>query len=355
MARSWQGGLCLFALAIATCCTGAATIAGEGDSQISGAGSSLAAPVIDAWSAAFVQEKHIAVRYRSVGSGDGIGRLLDRSVDFALVDVPLTQADLQRNDLIQYPVVLAAVVPVANVPGIGKDELRLSGPVLAQIFLGRISAWNAPELRSLNPGLDLPSLPIKVIHRSDTSGTTFVFTYYLSKVSPDWGREIGIGSRLNWPSGDAARGNEGVAQEVGRTIGGISYLELGHAIEAGLRPIRLTNGAGRFVDPTEKSIMAAVSGTAFSRHSYYEITVNAGGETTWPIVAVSYVVMPRKPSNFTRLRQTLEFLRWIYGHGSQIARSHHYVPISDRDLINRIESSLRELRDSKGNAILGVM
>ncbi len=269
-----------------------------------------------------------------------------------MTDVPLTQADLAKDDLAQYPLVVSAIVPVANLPGIGPDELRLSGPVLAQIFLGKISSWNAPELRSLNPGLDLPNLPIKVIHRSDTSGSTFVFTYYLAKVSPEWNDRLGIGSRVDWLYGDGVRGNEGVVQEVSHTAGAIGYVERSRVGGSGLNAIRLSTTADQFVAPTDESINAAIAGAKFSRPSYYEILVNRGNGNAWPIVGISYVLLPRSATDPEAARQTLAFLGWIYRHGGQIARDTQYTPITDEKLIKRIESSLGEVRDSSGHRVL---
>ncbi len=255
-----------------------------------GAGSSFAAPIVNLWGAAFAKLHHIEVQYHSVGSGDGIRSVAGRTVDFAMTDVPLTQADLAKDDLVQYPLVISAIVPVANVPGIEASQLRMSGPLLAQIFLGKISSWHAPELRSLNPDLALPDLPINVIHRSDTSGSTFVFTYYLSKVSQEWSGQLGIGSLLDWPTGESVRGNEGVAEAVSHTAGAIGYVERSHALEAGLSQIRLDNGAGRLAAASEESINAALADATFSRPSYYEIAVSRGGDRAWPIVGISYPV-----------------------------------------------------------------
>lgn len=316
-----------------------------GGLEISGAGSSPVVPVMESWGAAFAKERNIQVKYESPGSGKGIQRVAEtsvtaRSVNFAIVDVPLTMADLERNDLVQYPLVAGAIVPVANVPGVAIGELRLSGPVLALIFLGKISSWNAPELHTLNPGLELPSLPIKVLDRSDASGSTFIFTYYLSNVSPEWEKELGIGSRVNWVYGDGVRGEEEMAREVSRTVGSIGYLDLSRAANPGLLAIRLRNAAGRFVTASEDSVAAAMSGKPFSRPSYYEIVVNGGSDDSWPIVGVSFVLMPRRPSDVGSARRTSEFFQWIYRRGGEIARANRLVPLTDADLIARIDLSL---------------
>lgn len=324
---------------------------GAGDTQIVGAGSSFAAPVIQLWGAEVAKEYRVDVQYRSVGSGEGIRRAAARSVDFAITDLPLTQADLAHDDLVQYPLVAGAIVPVANLPEIQAGVVHLSGAALADIFLGRITSWDAPALRALNPGLELPNTPIKVVHRADGSGTTFVFTYYLSKVSPEWDQRLGIGSRVPWPVGTGASGNEGVAQEVSDTVGAIGYVEYAYVLKSGLMPISLSNRMGRVVSPRDQGVRAALAGTRFSRSSYYEVAVDRDGENSWPIVGVSYVLISRNPPDVEAARKALLFFDWIYRRGSPLGQKHHYVVIDDEALIGRIKSSWKDIRDRSGQSI----
>jgi phosphate transport system substrate-binding protein len=319
--------------------------------EVTGAGSSFAALVIQPWNDRFEAAQKIAVRYQSVGSGEGIRRVTAKAVDFALTDIPLTHVELVQADLVQFPVVIGAITPVINLPNIASNELRMSGAVLAAIYLGKIVAWNDPALRALNPKLDLPALPIRVIHRADGSGTTFVFTNYLSKQSAEWQERLGIGSRLHWPAGDGANGNEGMSKSVRETVGSIGYVVYTYALKYGLATVQLGNNAGNYVAPNESNARAALANTTWSRPSYYEIVTDRGGDGSWPIVGVTFVLVSTSPANSTSARETLKFIDWIYRDGSAVAAENHYVAIDDGNLIKRIEASWKTIKDRAGQTI----
>jgi phosphate transport system substrate-binding protein len=316
--------------------------------EVVGAGSSFTALVMQAWTQQFEAGHKAAVRYRSVGSGEGIRRVTANSVDFAVTDIPLTQVELVQADLIQFPLVVGAIVPVVNLPHIAPGELHLSGAVLGDLFLGKISHWNDPALRSLNPGLELPDLPVSVVHRSDGSGTTFVFTHYLSKTNAEWQDRLGVGSRLNWPTGKGAKGNEGVTFGVQETAGAIGYVEYTYAVNNRLTTAKLLNRAGKFVAAGEISIRAALASTTWARPSYYEVVTDRAGDDSWPIVGVSFVLLHKSQGNLDDARETLTFIDWIYRDGGAAAADNHYVPLDDKGLIKRIESGWKDIKDDAG-------
>jgi phosphate transport system substrate-binding protein len=323
--------------------------AARADEEVIGAGGTFPAPLIEAAAAQYSKDSTVRLLYRAVGSGEGIRRVTARSADFAMTDVPLTRAELEQDDLMQFPVIAGAVVPVVNLPGIADGELKLNGAVLADIYLGRITYWNAPELKALNPQLALPDLPIQVLHRAEGSGTSFVFTYYLSLVSAEWRDRLGIGSRLHWPVGAAEQGNEGMAQAVQDTAGAIAYVEYIYAVQHKLAGVQLLNRAGRYVRVGEAGVRAALASAQWSRAGYYEVLANRGGEDSWPIVGVSFALVHQRQEDSADALATLGFLHWIYAH-PELAGRLHYVPL-DAGLVGRIESSWSRIHDEQGQAL----
>lgn len=321
------------------------------EAAVTGAGASFPAPVIQAWAKQFSEENKVDVDYRSVGSGEGIRRVTARSVDFAMTDVPLTQAELAQNDLMQFPLVVGAIVPVVNVPGVRPGDLRLNGPLLADIYLGKITQWDAAEIRALNPALTLPALPIKVAYRADGSGSTFVFTHYLAKVSSDWQDRLGVGSRLRWPTGTGAKGNEGLSEMVRDIPGSIGYVEYSYALKNQLATIQLANKAGKFVQPSEAGIRAALASANWSRPSFYEMLTNRDGVDSWPIVGVSFALIHKTQSEAGDARETLKFIDWIYRHGATLAQALHYVAIENKALVERVESSWGAIKTDARRAV----
>jgi phosphate transport system substrate-binding protein len=325
--------------------------AATSDGDVVGAGASFPAPVMEAWAQRFSRETGIRLLYRSVGSGEGIRSVTARSADFAMTDVPLTQAELVQDDLLQFPIVVGAIVPVVNLPGIGDGEIKLTGPVLADIYLGKITRWDAPALKELNPQRSLPDLPITVVHRSDGSGSSFVFTYYLSQMSAEWQDRLGIGSRLLWPAGLGAKGNEGVSEAIRNTQGAIGYVEDTYAVQNSLVTVQLRNKAGRFARVSEAGVRAALASAQWSRPGYYEVLVDRDGEESWPIVGVSFALIHRRQEDHADALATLKFLGWIYAHGAEVAHKLHYVSLEDASLIGRIESSWGEVHDDEGQIV----
>lgn len=321
------------------------------DAGVIGAGASFPAPAIEAWAKQFAQESKIEVSYRSVGSGEGIRRVTARAVDFAMTDVPLTHAELEQDDLMQFPLIVGAIVPVVNIPGVRPGELKLTGALLADIYLGKITTWDAPAIRALNPELTLSSQPIKVVHRSDGSGTSFIFTYYLAQASTEWQDRLGAGSRLKWPAGTDAKGNEGVSVAVRDTAGAIGYVEYSYALKHQIATVQLDNKAGKFVRPNETGIRAALASANWSRPSFYEMLVNHAGDESWPIVGASFALIHKKPTDRDDALETLRFFDWIYRSGIPLANALHYVGLENNALIERIESSWKGVKDVKGQVV----
>ena len=329
----------------------AAMPARAADIDVKGAGSTFSAPAIEAWARQFGQESGVTVSYHAGGSGEGIRRVTAHALEFAVTDVPLTEAELKQDDLLQFPVVVGAVVPVVNLPGVGDGALRLTGVVLADIYLGQITRWDDPAIRALNPGLALPGLPIQVVHRADGSGTSFIFTYYLSKVSQDWEGRLGIGSRLIWPAGRGVQGSGGVADMVHDTEGAIGYVEQAYAVQHGLASVALRNKAGRYVRADESAVRAALASARWSRPGYYEVLVDRDGEASWPIVGISFALVHLGQEDVADGAATLSFFHWVYVKGAQLAASLHYISLDDSSLIGRIESSWNEIHDDKGEHV----
>lgn len=295
---------------------------------ITGAGSTFVAPLLVHWAAAAKQSTGVAVDYEPTGSGVGIQRITNEAVTFATTDMPLAPADIQANRLVQFPLVGGAVVPVFNLPGIAAGALTLDGPTIAKIFLGEIGQWNDPAIVSLNPRLRLPNTPITVIHRSDASGTTFVWSDYLSKVSPTWQSKIGEDLVVNWPAGRRAKGNDGVSIDVARTVGAIGYVEYAYAVHRNLSFARMINRAGKSVVPTPAAFQAAAAGTDWEKAADFGlIMTDAPGDASWPIVGATFVLMKAVPLDRASSVSALRFFDWVYKHGSRMAIDLGYVPM----------------------------
>src|SRR5690606_16001656 len=279
------------ALAAALCASATAS-AGE----VTGAGASLNYPAMARWSADYAKATGNRVNYQSIGSGGGIAQIKAATVDFGSSDAPLKPEELSRHGLAQFPSVIGGVVPVLNVPGIAAGALKLDGPTLAAIFLGKLTRWNDPAIAALNPGLSLPDARITVVHRSDGSGTTFNFVNYLSKVSPEWKQKVGEGTSVQWPAGIGGKGNEGVAAYVKQVKGGIGYVELSYALQNRLSHVSLKNAAGRFVQPSEESFAAAAASADWAAtKDFHLVMTNAPGEASWPITATNFILMYKQP------------------------------------------------------------
>ncbi len=297
--------------------------------QITGAGASFPNPIYQKWAEAARGPTGIQLNYQSVGSGAGINQIRNRTVDFGATDAPLSAQQLTEGNLLQFPTVMGSVVPIVNIPGIEADQLKLTGEVLAEIFLGKITRWNDAKITALNAGLTLPALAIAPVYRADGSGTTFVFTSYLSAVSADWRGGPGSATSVRWPVGNGARGNEGVAGGVRNTRGGVGYVENAYATRNNLTTTQLRNKDGNFVKPTMEAFLAAASNADWSVPGFAANIIDQGGATSWPIVSPTFILLPTNPSDAARSAAVRKFFDWAYGNGDAMARELEYIPLPD--------------------------
>jgi phosphate transport system substrate-binding protein len=306
--------------------------------DVTGAGASVVFPVMTRWSNDYQAATGHRINYQSIGSGGGIAQIKAGTVDFGSSDAPLTPEDLAASGLVQFPSVIGGVVPVANVPGLAPGALKLTGPLLADIFLGKIKAWNDPALVALNPELQLPALPIRVIHRSDGSGTTFNFVNYLGMVSSEWKTKVGEGTSVKWPAGYGGKGNEGVAAYVKQIKGGIGYVEMSYVLQNKMAYASLQNAAGNFVAPSAESFAAAATSADWKSATDFSLVMtNAPGEQAWPITATNFILMHKQPENAASATAAKEFFRWVYANGDAQAAKLHYVPLTDA-LVTQVEA-----------------
>ncbi len=305
--------------------------------EISGAGASFIFPLVSKWSADYNAATGARVNYQSIGSGGGIAQIKAGTVDFGSSDKPLSSEELAQAELGQFPSAIGGVVPVVNLEGLQAGQLRLSGPLLADIFLGRITTWNDPAIVAANPGVALPASRITLVHRSDGSGTTFNFSNYLSKVSPEWKNKVGEGTSVQWPDGVGGKGNEGVASYVQQIKGAIGYVELAYALQSGMPYAALQNAAGNWVQPSAESFAAAAASADWASVRDFDLVItNAPGEQAWPITATNFMLMQKKPRDPQRNQQALAFFQWAFANGQHQASELHYVPLPD-ELVAQIE------------------
>jgi phosphate transport system substrate-binding protein len=328
------------ALAAALALSSAAAFADE----VTGAGSSFAAPIYQKWAEAYAKATANRINYQSVGSGAGINQIKARTVDFGASDMPLTDDELKAVGLMQFPTVVGGVVPVVNVAGIASGQLKLDGPTLADIYLGKIAKWNDPAIAALNPGVKLPDAAIATVHRADGSGTSFIFTNYLSKVNADWKSKVGAGTSPKWPSnGVGGKGNEGVAQFVQRLPNSIGYVESAYAKQSHMVVVQMKNQAGAFVQPVESTFQAAAAGADWSR-SFYQVLTDEPGKDAWPITGATFVLMQRVQDKPAQGAATLKFFDWSYTNGDKDAQAIDYIvlPASVKDLIRKEWGTLKD-------------
>lgn len=302
----------------------------EGVDKITGAGSSFAYPIISKWASEYKTEKGVEVNYQSVGSGAGIKQIIAKTVDFGASDDPMTVADLEKNGLTQWPLIMGGIVPVANIPGSKQGEFVISGPVLADIMMGKITKWNDSALEKLNPGKKLPNLQITVVHRSDASGTTAIFTNYLSKVSPEWKEKVGEGKTVNWLSKGnlGGKGNEGVASYTDRIKGAIGYVEYAYALQNKLPYMDMINSAGKRVAPTMENFGAAAANADWSAAPAFRVVLtDQPGDASWPITGSTFAIVHTNPENPGNVKAVLDFFKWSMAHGQKAAEELHYIPI----------------------------
>ena len=296
--------------------------------DISGAGATFPYPVYAKWSAVYNEQTGNRINYQSIGSGGGIRQIQQRTVTFGASDMPLSLEQLSRYGLIQFPTVIGGDVPVVNIAGITIGQLTLNGPTIAKIFLGEIKRWNDPAIQQLNPTVRLPSQSIVVVHRSDGSGTTFIWTDYLSKVSADWKARVGASTAVEWPVGIGAKGNEGVANNVAQTKGAIGYVEYAYAKQARLTFAKMINKAGKVVAPEAAAFQAAAANADWlGTPGFGVILTNQSGENTWPITGATFILIHKQPSDPAASAEALKFFAWAYINGSRMAEELDYVPM----------------------------
>ncbi|MBP7566360.1 MAG: phosphate ABC transporter substrate-binding protein PstS [Burkholderiaceae bacterium] len=293
--------------------------------DVTGAGASFPAPVYAKWADAYNKATGAKVNYQSVGSGAGIKQIQAKTVDFGASDAPLSDEQLAKDGLIQFPTVIGGVVPVINVKGFAPGQLKLTGAVLADIYLGKIAKWNEPAIASLNPGVTLPDAPIAVVRRADGSGTTFAFTEYLTKVSPAWKADVGTGTAVKWPTGAGGKGNEGVSAFVMRLPDSIGYVEYAYAKQNKMSHVALQNADGAYVQPDDETFKAAAAGIDWSK-SFAQSLTNASGKTAWPISTATFILVYTKPDNPAKTAAALKFFDWAYTNGDKAASDLDYVP-----------------------------
>ncbi len=317
--------------------------------DITGAGASFPAPIYAKWADAYQKATGNRLNYQSIGSGGGIKQITAKTVDFGASDMPLKPADLDKDGMLQFPTVIGGVVPVMNLPGIKPGEVKLTGPVLADIYLGKITKWNDPALAALNPTLKLPEQEIGVVRRADGSGTTFIFTNYLSKVSEDWKAKVGEGTAVQWPLGLGGKGNEGVSAFVQRLPGSIGYVEFAYAKQNKLTHAQMKNKDGQFVEPDDSTFKAAAAGADWS-HQFYEILTDQPGKASWPLSGATFILMHKTQDKPTQGTEVLKFFDWAYGHGGEMAASLDYVPLPEAT-VKQIRASWSQLKDASGKTI----
>ncbi len=321
--------------------------------EVTGAGATFPAPIYGKWAEAYYKATGNRINYQSIGSGGGIKQINAKTVDFGASDMPLKPEVLEKSGLMQFPTVIGGEVLVYNLPGIKSGEMRLTGDVLADIFLGKITKWNDKALVALNPKLALPDLPVAVVHRSDGSGTTFIFTNYLSKVSPEWKQKVGESTAVQWPVGLGGKGNEGVSAFVQNRPGSIGYVEFAYALQGKLSYALLQNAAGNYPLPGDNSFKAAAAGADWTKSAFYEILTNQQGKDAWPISGATFILMHKSQEKPVQGAEVLKFFEWAYKNGGKMALDLDYVPLPD-SLVKLIHASWGSIKDASGKPVLSV-
>lgn len=320
-----------------------------GAQEITGAGATFPAPIYAKWAAEYYKATGVKVNYQSIGSGGGIKQIDSKTVDFGASDMPQTDEVLKSKGQMQFPTVMGGVVPVINIKGIEPGQLKLTGALLGDIFLGKVARWNDPTIKALNPTLALPDAAIAQVRRADGSGTTFIFTNYLSKVSPEWKSKVGEGTAVNWPVGAGGKGNEGVAAFVSRLPNSIGYVEYSYVKQNKMNYAVVQNSAGTFVKPEDDSFKAAAAGADWNK-SFYQILTNQPGKDAWPISGATFILMHIKQDKPASATEALKFFSWAYKNGDKIAADLDYVPMP-KPVIAAIEKSWGEIKDTAGKPV----
>jgi phosphate transport system substrate-binding protein len=320
--------------------------------DISGAGATFPYPVYAKWADAYKKETGVGLNYQSIGSGGGIKQIKAKTVTFGASDAPLSGKDLDAMGLAQFPMVMGGIVPVVNLEGVAPGDLTLDGPTLANIYLGKIKKWDDAAIAKLNPGKKLPSTAIALVHRSDGSGTTYNFTYYLSDVSPDWKSKVGTNTAVQWPAGIGAKGNEGVANNVAQTKGSIGYVEYAYAKQNKLTFTKMINKAGKTVSPTSEAFQAAAANADWkSQPGYGVILANQPGDQSWPMTAATWILIYKKPADAAATGEALKFFSWSYAKGANMAKELDYVPMPANVVADIQKMWSADIKDSSGKPL----
>jgi phosphate transport system substrate-binding protein len=317
--------------------------------DVTGAGASFPAPLYAKWADAYNKATGAKINYQSVGSSAGLRQIRGKTVDFGASDVPLSDAELAKDGLIQFPTVMGGVVPVINVRGIAPGQLRLTGAVLGDIYLGKVAKWNDPAVAALNPGVALPDAAIAVVRRADGSGTTFIFTNYLSKVNADWKSKVGEGAAVNWPTGAGGKGNEGVAAFVQRLPNSIGYVEYSYAKANKMSHVTLRNQAGTFVAPDDGTFKAAAAGASWDK-SFFQILTDQPGKDAWPITGATFILMHKAQDKPAQAAATLKFFDWAYSNGDKMAVDLEYVSLPD-SVEALVRRAWADIKDGAGKSV----
>jgi phosphate transport system substrate-binding protein len=298
--------------------------------DITGAGATFPFPIYSKWADAYKKQTGNGLNYQSIGSGAGIKQIVSKTVTFGASDMPLKVEQLDKDGLVQWPMVMGAIVPVVNLESVKVGEMVFDGPTLADIYLGKITKWDDPAIKKLNPNVKLPSEAIAVVHRADGSGTTFNFTDYLSKVNPDWKGKVGVGTAVEWPAGVGAKGNEGVSGNIGQTKNSIGYVEYAYAKQNKLVYTAMVNKAGKTVQPTTETFQAAASNADWTHApGYYVILTDQPGDMSWPITASTFILMHKNPADKAASAEAIKFFKWSFENGGKMAEELDYIPMPD--------------------------
>src|SRR5215831_21329915 len=332
----------------------AAAIAfGAEAAEISGAGATFPYPIYAKWAEAYAAKTGVKMNYQSIGSGGGIKQITAKTVDFGASDMPLKPADLEKDGLTQFPMIMGGVVPVVNLPGIQAGQLKLDGKLLADIYLGNITKWNDPAIAALNSGLKLPELAIAPVYRSDGSGTTFIFTHYLSQMSPEWKDKVGENTSVQFPIGIGGKGNEGVSAMASRTGGAIGYVEYAYAKQNKLTFAVLRNKEGQFVTPESRTFQSAAANADWSKVQDFNLLLtNQPGKDSWPITGATFILMHKQQAKPEVAREAINFFDWCYREGGHMAEELDYVPMPE-GIVKLVEQNWQQITGPDGKAVWG--
>lgn len=343
MRKSFLGTVCISLLA--------GLSLGASAAEVTGAGATFPAPIYAKWADAYQKATGNRVNYQSIGSGGGIKQIQAKTVDFGASDMPLKPEDLDKAGLMQFPTVIGGLVPVVNVPGVGPGQVRLTGSLLADIYLGKVTRWNDAAIKQLNPTVNLPDQAIGVVRRADGSGTTFVWTNYLSKVSGEWKQKVGEGTTVQWPLGLGGKGNEGVSAFVQRIPGSIGYVEYAYAKQNKMAYALVQNKDKQWPQPDDTTFKAAASGADWSKSAFYEILTDQSGKDSWPLASATFILVHKIQDKPDQGAEVLKFFQWAYRNGGAMALELEYVPLPEKT-VKLIHSAWDQVKDSAGKTVL---